>query len=71
MKYEKTGEKVNKQTAKNAEAYSIKNVRTSTLLWAVVKRHKFGLVLFWAILMTSLYVLPSWPAEAISILGSL
>lgn len=61
MTYEKTGNKVNKDTAKNGTQYMLKDISTSTILWTVVKRHKFGLVVTYAVVLTVLYVFPPAP----------
>lgn len=61
---------------KNGKVKDIKNkvstqyldqIGTGKIVWHLVKRHKFGLVTIWAILMTVSYIFPPvW-----SILGSL
>lgn len=61
MVYEKTGEKVNKDTAKNAKSYALNNVGTGTLLWHLVKRHKFGIVATYAVILTVMYIFPPAP----------
>lgn len=61
MNYEATGKKVNKDTGKSAREYALKNVSTSTMLWAIVKRHKFALVSTYAIVLTIMYVFPPAP----------
>lgn len=62
MTYEKSGKKVNKDTAKNAKDYELKGIDTSQILWHIVKRHKFGLVSTYAIIMTVMYIFPAAPA---------
>ena len=61
MKYEKTGKKVNKDTGNNAKDYTLKQVSTGTILWHVVKRHKFALVTLYAAILTILYLFPFAP----------
>lgn len=61
MKYEKTGSKINKDTVNGARDYALKNVKTGTLVWHVVKRHKFAIVTTYAIVLTILYVFPPAP----------
>lgn len=39
----------------------IKRMNTRTLLWIVVKRHKFGLVTAWAVTITLLWIFPPLP----------
>jgi len=34
------------------------NISTPKIIWHLVKRHKFGLVLIWAIVMTVSYMFP-------------
>ena len=69
MKYEATGQKTNKDTAKNAEAHSLRGVSTKAMFWAIIKRHKFGLVTIWAVIMTILYMLPFLPGEIFSLVS--
>lgn len=61
MQYDKTGEKVNKDTAKNEANYDMNGIGTGRILWHLVKRHKFGLVTTWAITITVLYLFPFAP----------
>lgn len=68
MKYETTGKKVNQDTAKNAKEYALRNVKTSTLLWHLVKRHKFGIVATYAVVLTALYMFPPLPDLLLSII---
>lgn len=65
MEYEKSGsKKIKKSSAVNE---TIKNVNTSSLVWALVKRHKFALVSIYAVILTILYLFPMVGVE----LGSL
>ena len=61
MKYEKTGQKTNKDTANNAKEYALRNVGTGTLLWHLIKRHKFGIVATYAVVLTAVWVFPPLP----------
>ena len=69
MKYEKTGNKTPNKKA--LEDYSFKGISTSTMLWHIVRRHKFALVSLAAILGWSLYLLPFWPGEVADLISSL
>lgn len=56
MEYEKSGsKKIRKSSAVNE---SIKSINTSSLVWALVKRHKFGLVSVYAVIVTLLLLFP-------------
>lgn len=68
MTYEPTGKKTNKDTAKHAQEYDLKRVSTSTLLWTVVKRHKFMLVSVYAGVITALYLYPPLVDTILSII---
>ena len=59
MEYETTGKKVNKDTAKNVRNYSLKSVGTGAIIWHLVKRHKFGLMTLYALVMTLQYIFPA------------
>ena len=61
MKFEKTGSKVNKDTANNAKEYALRNVSTTTLLWHLVKRHKFSIVATYAVVLTAVWAFPPLP----------
>lgn len=62
MKYEKTPVKNNIKDASKAEVERIlERKSTSSLIWFIVKRHKFGLMSTWAVIMTVLYVFPPLP----------
>ncbi len=56
-----------KAMKKNVRNNYLNNISTGAMVWHLVKRHKFGLVLTWAILATVTYIFPpTW-----DILGSL
>jgi len=67
MKYELTGKKTNKDSAKSAQEYELKGVSTSKIIWHLVKRHKFGLVTGYAIVLTALYIFPPLPDLLVSL----
>lgn len=68
MKYEKTGNKVNKDTAKNATNSMLNGVGTGTIIWALVKRHRLFIITTYAIVLTVLYLFPFAPDLIISML---
>lgn len=70
MTYEKTGKKVNKDTAKNAQEYTLKGVETKTMLWHIVKKHKFGLSVALNIVFAIYFFLPFLPGEIIALIKS-
>ena len=47
-----------KAMKKNAGDMYLQKISTSQMLWHLIKRHKFGLVSIWAILMTISYMFP-------------
>jgi len=59
--FKETGKKVNKDTASNAKDYELKRIDTTHIIWHVIKRHRFGLVSAWAVVITILYVFPPAP----------
>ena len=61
MQYEKSGSK--KPSKKSVDEYSLKSVNTSTMLWHIVKRHKFAIVCVLAVLGWALYLWPSLPYD--------
>lgn len=61
MKYEETGSKTNKTTAKNARDNELKAIDTKTMVWHLIKRHKFGLVSAYAVALTVAYLFPFLP----------
>jgi hypothetical protein len=69
MSYELTEPKVGNAKAIKQKATNemLNKVSTSRILWHIVKRHKFGLVVTWGIIMTINYMFP----QAWDILGSL
>jgi hypothetical protein len=52
----KTGS--SKSIKKNISDNVLDKISTGRILWYLVKRHKFGIVLIWAILMTVSYMFP-------------
>lgn len=52
---------VKKTSKKSVDKYNLEKVSTGTMLWHVIKRHKFGLVTAWALVITILYLFPFVP----------
>lgn len=62
MKYEATPVKNNlKDATKKLRHDEMDKLSTSAILWHVVKRHKFGLVVTYAIVLTAVYIFPPLP----------
>lgn len=68
MKFEKTGKKVNKDTARNSYKYDVNQNNTFTTISYLALKHKVGLLAFWAITMTVLYMFPAAPSELLSLI---
>ena len=62
MKYEKTG-KVESGAEVARKEYKKEILRNETLLtvWFLIQKHKFGLTITWAVVMTILYIAPFLP----------
>lgn len=61
MTYEKTPVKPTKGLDKKMVRQAAEKLGTPTLIWIVVKRHKFGLAVGWAGVITALYIFPPLP----------
>lgn len=72
MEYKKTpvSKKVSKEAIDTAIGVKLKDISTLKIQWYVVKRHKFGLLATWAIIITLLYMFPPLPGVLISFIGS-
>lgn len=68
MTYEPTKIKNSKNLGKSSLVKSAEQLHTGTLLWLLVKRHKMGLVVAWAVTMTTLYFVPFVPDLFLSVL---
>lgn len=44
-------------------------VSTPRLLWHITKRHKFGLVATWALIVTACYLFPPLPDMLFALIG--
>lgn len=63
--YIKTGEikpTADRARAINKKMATIDQLKTQEILWHLVKKHKFGLTLSWAITITIFWLLPFVPA---------
>lgn len=58
MAYEATPVKTSKDAGKRYAQKELDRVGTFALLWHVVKRHKFGLVASWALIVTIMHFVP-------------
>lgn len=56
MTYEETP--ISKKVSKEAKNSVLTDVKTGSMLWHIVKRHKFGLVATYAVAITVLYFVP-------------
>lgn len=59
MKYEKTGKKVTADTVKGAKDYELRHIETSTIIWHLIKKHKFALMTVYALAVTAYCIFPS------------
>lgn len=71
MQYEKTGKKVNQQTAKNAQVYSLGSIDTKTILKTLARRHKFALSVALNIVFAIYFFLPFLPGEIVSLVTTI
>ena len=61
MQYETTPIKNSKELGKQIKSASLDKIKTGTILWHLVKRHRFVLVTTYAIVLTVLYMFPFLP----------
>lgn len=61
MNFEEIPVKNSKGLAKRVKVADIDKLGTWSILWLLIKRHKFGLVSVWAISITALYFFPFLP----------
>lgn len=61
MQYEETPVKKSKVSHKQVALQELSRVSTGAIIWYLVKRHKFGLVTTWAIIVTLFYTVPFLP----------
>lgn len=64
MTYEETGAK---QGKRHSLEYELSTLSTATILWHVVRKHKFGLVATYAIVMTPFVLMPSFGTFIVSL----
>lgn len=67
MEYEETKDKKTKDTLRNVSMSAVKGIETKYILLALMKRHKFGLVSTYAIVLTVILFLPFLPGEIIDL----
>lgn len=70
MSYETTPFKVgssSKAIKNKAQNSALSNVGTGQLIWHLVKRHKFGLVSIYAIVLTAVWIFPPLPDLALTL----
>ena len=69
MKYEETpiSNKVSKEAVKKQKTDQLDKVNTSAIIWHLVKRHKFGLVTTYAVVISLYYFVPFLPDLLFSI----
>lgn len=68
MKYEETPVKKSKVNPKSLALKELDRVGTPSIFWYLVKRHKFGLVATWAVVVTVFYAVPFIPDLLFSVL---
>lgn len=73
MKYEttKVNTKPSKVAIKKAENRDLDKLSTSKLLWHLVVRHKFALVVLWSVYVTIQHFLPTVPVLAMDAVRSI
>ena len=71
MEYIKTGNgKVSgKAAVKHVISKELSEVGSGRIVWYLVVRHKQGLVMVWAVVMTALYFVPFLPDLLLSFIG--
>lgn len=70
LKYEidKNVKEINPANAREYEIKTaLKNISTSTILWFLIKRHKFGIVLTILVVQTILVYIPGLPKILLSL----
>ena len=60
-----------KNLGKKTAVKMAEQLNTSTLAWIVIKRHKMGIVLTWAITLTVVQLFPFVPTLIVDVLTSL
>lgn len=65
--YLETAVKPSKVTKKRSAELEIDRLNTFEIIWHLVKRHKFGLVSIWAVIITVLYLMPFLPDVILSL----
>lgn len=74
MTYEETpvSKKIDgKAVNKNSRNLLLSKVSTGAMIWFIIKRHKFGIAVTWAVFITICYMMPFVPDMILSALVSL
>lgn len=66
--YEQTPVKNNKLNATKLALKELDRLSTTNIVWYLVKRHKFGLVVTWAVVMTVIFAVPTLPSILVSLI---
>lgn len=61
MGYEETKVKKTMLSKQAQLKVALAGINTGSVIWFLAKRHKFGLVVAWAIVMTALVAVPQLP----------
>lgn len=71
MNYKETPIKKPKVSGTTLALKGLDRVSTTKIIWYLVRRHKFALVITWAIVITLLYLMPFLPSLIASMLLSM
>jgi hypothetical protein len=71
MQYEETPIKKSKVSGTSLALKGLERVSTLAIVWYLVKRHKFGLVIVWALTVTILYIAPFVPSMLLGLILSI
>lgn len=71
MNYEETPIKKTKVSGTAPALKGLERVSTAQILWYLVKRHKFALVIVWAVTITLLYTMPFLPSLLVGMIMSI
>mgnify|MGYP001020491243 CR=1 FL=1 len=71
MNYEETQVKKSKVNGATLALKGLERVSTARILWYLIKRHKFAIVIVWAIVITILYLMPFLPSLLVGMILSI
>ena len=71
MNYEETPVKKSKVSGDTLVLKGLEKVSTARILWYLIKRHKFAIVIVWAIVITILYLMPFLPSLLVGMILSI